>query len=255
MSEGRVTLSIEGAVATVLFDHPEAYNAMTFAMYAQLAEACTKIAATPSLRAVAFRGKGKAFVAGTDIREFLDFAGAEDGLAYEQRIEAGIAQIEALPVPTVAIIDGAAMGGGLVIAAACDLRLVSTRARFGVPIARTVGNCLSARNVARLVDSFGLGAVRAMLLLAQILQPVQAVTTGFALEVVEPDVIDFRAAELLTALVANAPLSIAAAREAIRLAARGGDDTDMIRRVYGSADFKEGVRAFIDKRAPVWTGR
>jgi enoyl-CoA hydratase len=255
MSEGRVTFSIEGAVATVLFDHPEAYNAMTFAMYGQLAEACTQIAATPGLRVAAFRGKGKAFVAGTDIREFLDFAGAEDGLAYEQRIEAGIAQIEALPVPTLAIIDGAAMGGGLVIAAACDLRLVSTRARFGVPIARTVGNCLSARNVARLVDCFGLGPARAMLLLAQILQPDQAVAAGFALEAIDPDAINTRAAELLAILTANAPLSIAAGREAIRLAARNGDDTEIIRRVYGSADFKEGVRAFVEKRAPVWMGR
>ncbi|MDB5536826.1 MAG: enoyl-CoA hydratase [Devosia sp.] len=255
MSEGKVTLSIEGAVATVWFDHAVAYNAMTFAMYAQLAEACTQIAATPGLRAAAFRGRGKAFVAGTDIREFLDFTGAEDGLAYEQRIETGIAQIEALPVPTLAIIDGAAMGGGLVIAAACDLRLVSTRSRFGVPIARTVGNCLSGRNVARLVESFGLGAVRAMLLLAQILQPEQAVASGFAFEAVEPEVIDFRAAELLDILLANAPLSIAAGRQAIRLAARGGDDSEMIRRVYGSADFKEGVRAFVEKRAPVWTGR
>jgi enoyl-CoA hydratase len=140
-----------------------------------------------------------------------------------------------------------------VIGAACDLRLVSTRSRFGVPIARTVGNCLSARNVRRLVDSFGGGPTRTMLLLAHILQSEQAVAAGFALEAVESESIDARATQLLATLVANAPLSVAASRQAMRMGPND-DDAEMIRRVYGSADFQHGVRAFVDKREPVWTG-
>jgi enoyl-CoA hydratase len=148
------------AVATVLFDRPAARNAMTFAMYDELSHACRTIAATPGLRAAVFRGSGGAFVAGTDISEFAAFNSGEDGVAYERRIEAEIAEIEHLPVPTLAVVDGAAMGGGLIIATACDLRIASTRSRFGAPIASTLGNCLSIRNVARLERAFGLGAAR-----------------------------------------------------------------------------------------------
>lgn len=255
MSAGSVRLSIKGAVATVLFDRGSVRNAMTFAMYDQLSRACQTIAATSALRAAVFQGVGGAFIAGTDIGEFVAFASGDDGLAYERRIEAGIAEIEHLPVPTLAVIDGPAMGGGLIIATACDLRIASTRSRFGAPIARTLGNCLSIRNMARLERAFGLGATRRMLLLAETLDPSEAHACGFLLGIAESGELQVKAAEMLARLEAGAPLTIAATREAIRrLGAGRSDDADVIAKVYGSADFREGISAFVQKRAPQWSG-
>jgi enoyl-CoA hydratase/carnithine racemase len=256
VSAGAVRLSIEGRVATVLFDRPAARNAMTFAMYDELSQACRAVAAMPGLRVAVFRGAGGSFVAGTDIREFLALGNGRDGVEYERRIEAGIAEIEALPVPTLAIVDGAAMGGGLMIATACDLRIASARSRFGVPIASTVGNCLSIRNVARLERAFGLGATRRMLLLAEALDASEARERGFLLGIAEDDQLLARADAILARLEANAPLSIAATREFIRRLAEGGGagGEDVIARVYGSRDFREGVSAFLEKRPPRWSG-
>src|SRR5271170_2719230 len=195
MTSGSVELAIAGGVASVLFNRPEAHNAMTFAMYDRLEQACAQISADNSVRAVVFRGAGEAFVAGTDINEFRDVKTAEDGLRYESRIERTIELVERIAAPTLAVVTGAAMGGGLVLAAACDLRLITPRARFGVPIARTVGNCLSVANTARLVASLGVTRAKRMLLLAEIMDAGEAVACGFALGVVAPEGIDRRSEE------------------------------------------------------------
>lgn len=253
MDQGNVTLEMRGEVAEVVFDRPKARNALTFAMYEALAAACATINARHGLRAAVFRGAGEAFVAGTDISEFTAFAGAGDGMEYERRVDEVIALVETLNVPTLAVVDGPAVGGGLVIAAACDLRLVTPRARFGVPIARTVGNCLSVRNVARLERAFGLGAARKMLLLSMFVDGAEARSLGFALDCVESDALAAATEEVLRKLRAAAPLTIGASREAFRrLAGIAIDDSDIISRVYGSADFQEGVRAFLEKRKPIW---
>jgi enoyl-CoA hydratase/carnithine racemase len=256
MSTGSVRLSIDGAVMTVVFDRPAARNAMTFAMYDELSRACRAIATTPGLRVALFRGSGGAFVAGTDIAEFVGLDSGRDGVAYERRLEEGIVEIESLPVPTLAVIDGAAMGGGLMIATACDLRIASTRSRFGVPIASTLGNCLSIRNLARLERAFGVGATRRMLLLAEALDASEAHACGFVLTVGEADELSAKAAAIVARLEANAPLTIAATRQSLRRLAgtSAPDDEDMITNVYGSRDFREGVSAFLDKRAPRWSG-
>ena len=98
---------------------------------------------------------GKAFVAGTDIRQFAEFKSAQDGLVYEARIDAVLDRLEAVRKPTIALVDGFAMGSGLAISAACDLRVITPAAKFGMPIARTVGNCLSMGNYARLAQALG----------------------------------------------------------------------------------------------------
>jgi enoyl-CoA hydratase len=257
MTSGSVDLAISGGVASVLFNRPEAHNAMTFAMYDRLEQACAQISADNSVRAVVFRGAGEAFVAGTDINEFRDVKTAEDGLRYESRIERTIELVERIEAPTLAVVTGAAMGGGLVLAAACDLRLITPRARFGVPIARTVGNCLSVANTARLVASLGVNRAKRMLLLAEIMDAGEAVACGFALEIVASEEIDRRAAEMAGMLSSNAPLTLRVAKEAIRRVAATGlpNDDDLVRLAYGSGDFKEGVSAFLEKRKPVWTGR
>src|SRR6516165_7442195 len=171
MSEpGTVRYSAEDGVATIVFDRPAARNALTWRMYDELARICETVAADRSLHAVIFRGGGEgAFVAGTDIGQFESFAGGEDGIAYERRIDDAIEAIERLPSPSIAVVTGIAAGAGLMIATASDFRFATPDARFGLPIARTVGNCLSMANVARLLAAFGPAITRRMLLLAETL--------------------------------------------------------------------------------------
>ena len=118
MSAGTVRLTIDGPVATIVFDRPGMRNALSLAMYDELSAACDRIVSTRGLRATVFRGANGAFVAGTDIAEFRSFTAGEDGVRYEARLERGVAEVEALPVPTLAVVDGPATGGGLMIATA-----------------------------------------------------------------------------------------------------------------------------------------
>ena len=252
MSAGTVRLTIDAAVATIVFDHPGMRNALSLAMYDELSVACGQIASTPGLRAAVFRGANGAFIAGTDIAEFRSFKTGEDGVRYETRLERGVAEVEGLPVPTLAVVDGPATGGGLMIATACDLRVASSRARFGVPVARTLGNCLSRANLLRLERAFGQGQTSRMLLLADLLEANEALAAGFLVAMAEPDVLETRVAEILDKLVANAPLTLAATRALMR--ALSEPEEKVIAHVYGSRDFKEGVEAFLAKRAPVWVG-
>lgn len=257
MSEGRVTLARDGTVARVVFDRPEARNAMTWAMYAQLSDICNALCLDASVRLVIFRGAGNAaFVAGTDIEQFTNFKTGDDGIAYEQQIEACVAAFELLPMPTVAIVEGWTVGGGLILATACDFRIASTSARFGVPIAKTLGNCLSVANLARLVAAFGMARVRRMLMLADILSADEALEAGFLSQVCAPGDIDAAGAALCARLLALAPVTQSVTKESLRRLVANSlpDDQDLIRRCYGSDDFQEGVRAFVAKQSPVWTG-
>ncbi|MEJ6022811.1 enoyl-CoA hydratase/isomerase family protein [Ramlibacter sp. PS4R-6] len=256
--KGAVTLSMDGAVAHVTFDRPQARNAMTWDMYADLARICDQLAADPSVRCTVFRGAGgEAFVAGTDIEQFLAFQGGDDGVAYEKNIESGIAKMEALPMPTLAVIDGWCVGGGLALATACDIRIATPTAKFGVPIARTLGNCLSIANIARLIAAFGRPRVQRMLLSAELIEAHEARGCGYLAQVVDAQHIDEDLAKRAQQLASLAPVTQAVSKEALRrLLVQGLPEADdLIRRAYGSEDFREGVAAFTQKRQPGWRGR
>ena len=258
MSEGSVQLRIEAGIASVLFDRPQARNAMTWAMYAQLDEICDRLHADASVRLATFRGAGgEAFVAGTDIEQFKAFKTDQDGLAYEQQIERGIHKLESLPMPTLAIIEGWTIGGGLAIATACDFRIATPASRFGVPIAKTLGNCLSATNLARLVAVFGMPRVKRMLMLAEILSADEALAAGFLLQISPAAELDAAVTALCTRIAALAPVTQSVTKESLRRLRLHSlpDDEDLIRQCYGSSDFHEGVEAFVAKRSPLWTGR
>jgi enoyl-CoA hydratase len=258
MTDGEVRYSRDGGVATVIFDRPAARNAMTWRMYEQLGNACARIRSEDGLRLAVFRGAGgKAFVAGTDIAQFLAFRSGDDGIAYEAKMEGYIDGLESLPVPTLAVIEGFAIGGGLAIAAACDLRIATPGARFGVPIARTLGNCLSIANYARLVAALGAPRAKRMLLLAENLSAEEALACGFLSELVEPSDLDRRIAELSERLTRHAPVTMRVSKEAIRRILHAGlpDGDDLVRACYGSDDFRVGVAAFVEKREPQWTGK
>ena len=255
---GEVRLTVSGGIGAIVFDRVEAHNAMTWTMYEQLAAICTSLAADPAVRVVTMRGAGgKAFIAGTDIEQFAQFSGGDDGIAYERRIDAGIDLIEQLPMPVVAILDGWVVGGGLAIAAACDLRIATAETSFGVPIARTLGNCLSTANTARVVAGFGIGAAKRMLLLAEMLSAEEARTCGFVTQIAARESLDDGASAMCARLLKHAPLTMRAAKETIRrLAAAGAaSNDDLIRLCYGSDDFKAGVAAFVAKKPAIWEGR
>jgi enoyl-CoA hydratase len=258
MDEGEVRFAREGNIAKVTFDRPSARNAMTWRMYEQLYAICCEIRADPSVRIAVFRGAGgKAFVAGTDISQFLTFHSGEDGISYEQRMESYIEAIESIPVPTLAVIEGWAIGGGLAIASVCDLRIATTGTRLGVPIARTLGNCLSMANYARIVAALGPARAKRMLLLADMITAEEALSAGFVIGVVEPVDIERRVTEICERLASNAPVTMRVSKEAIRRLLHAGlpDGDDLVRTCYGSDDFRLGVRAFVDKREPQWQGR
>jgi enoyl-CoA hydratase len=260
MSEGAVHLHIdsESGVASVLFDRPQARNAMTWAMYAQLGQICKQVQADVSVRLVTFRGAGgEAFVAGTDIEQFTAFRSGEEGVVYEQEIDQCIAQLETLRMPTVAVLEGWVIGGGLAIATACDFRIATLSSRFGVPVARTLGNCLSVANLARLSAVFGVARLKRMLMLAETLTADEALASGFLLQVCKACEIDAALAQLCERLGAMAPVTQSVTKEGLRRLASQNlpSDEDLIRRCYGSDDFREGVAAFVGKRRPVWTGK
>lgn len=256
--QGQVRLQIEAGVASVLFDRPQARNAMTWAMYEQLAAINRQLSADSRVRVAVFRGAGgQAFVAGTDIEQFAAFKTGEDGVAYERQIEAGIELMCNLPMPTVAVVEGWCVGGGLAIATACDFRLATPGAKFGVPIAKTLGNCLAIANVARLRAAFGHQRVRRMLLLAEFIDANEALACGFLHAMEAPETIDQAATSLVQRLVALAPVTQRVSKATLeRLATHDlAESEDLIRTAYGSDDFHEGVAAFVAKRPPVWSGQ
>jgi enoyl-CoA hydratase/carnithine racemase len=255
MSELEVTQ--DGGVLTVLFNRPEARNAMTFAMYQGLEEACARADADDSVRVMVLRGAGgRAFVAGTDISQFSTFTSGEDGIAYEEGISRVVNRLEDVAVPTVAAIEGPCVGGGLALAAACDLRVATESSRFGVPIARTLGNCLSMNSYSLLVHHLGPGRTLDMLLRARLLSAAEAHAAGFVGEVVADGELEPALTALLEVLLSHAPLSMKAAGQAVARLRRANlpDGDDIVREVFGSADFRAGVSAFVNRKPASWTG-
>lgn len=259
-SPGQVHYEVRGTTGWVVFDRPEARNAMTFAMYDQFQKAMAAIEDDPSLRAVVLTGAGeRAFVAGTDIAEFRSIVTDEDALAYEAKIDAILDRLERLRVPTVAALRGACTGAGVGIAASCDLRLGSPSAAFGLPIARTLGNCLSMGNYARLSQLIGAGALKEVVFSSRLVPASEAKQMGFLSELVADEgSLLTRADELAGELASRAPLTLWATKEALRRlrqADRLPDGSDLIVGCYLSADFREGREAFLAKRRAVWTGK
>ncbi len=258
MSDGEVRTERRGDVVHVTFDRPAARNAMTWQMYEQLGEICGRLRADQTVRAVVFRGAGgKSFIAGTDIAQFRTFTSGEDGIAYEEKMERYLAAIEALPMPTLCVVEGFAIGGGLAIAACCDIRIATPGARFGVPIARTLGNCLSVANYARVVGALGYSRAKRVLLLAENITAEEALAGGFVAEIVQPAEVNAKVAELCDRLVQHAPITMRVSKEALRRLLHAGfpDGDDLVRQTYGSEDFRAGVAAFVEKKTPEWKGK
>ena len=247
----------EGALGLVTLNRPQARNALTFAMYERLAELC-RSPEDLGVKALIITGAGeKAFAAGTDIAQFRGFTTEQHALDYEARIDAVLGAVETCPLPTIAAIAGACTGGGAAIAAACDLRITTADLKFGFPIARTLGNCLSVANLARLSALLGAGRTREIIFTSRLVGAEEALTAGLVSEVLDDHAaLMARAKALAGTLAEQAPLTLRATKEGLRrLAQNDVEDRDLIVSCYTSEDFREGLEAFLAKRKPNWQGR
>ena len=248
---------ITGSSAVLTFTRPDARNALTWEMYDALERACDAADTDDRIRVLIIRGSGGAFAAGTDIAQFASFASGADGVAYERRLDQLVERLERVRVPTIAAVDGPAVGGGCLIAAACDLRICSDRARFGVPVARTLGNCLSLANTARLADLVGTGRLRDLLLTGRLVDAAEALAIGLATRVVPADQLEAAVLALANELSTRATSTVRATKALMtRLRAHrtpASAAEELIEECYGSPDFREGVAAFKEGRKPDFT--
>src|SRR5918999_5949420 len=255
-----ILYEVRDGIAFVTFNRPQARNAFTFAMYERLAEICAIADEDRSIKAMLLTGAGgKAFAAGTDISQFRAFKTPEDALDYESRIDRVLGALERCRVPTIAAIAGACTGGGAGIAGCCDIRIAASNARFGVPIARTLGNCMSMSNFSRFAALIGPARVKDMIFTARLIEAPEAKAIGLVNEVVEdPAALMMRAEEGTRMIAGHAPLTLQAAKEALRrlqprLSREEGQD--LLLMCYMSEDFREGMDAFLTKRQPNWKSK
>lgn len=258
MSEPELLYRQDGPIAWVTFNRPQARNAMTWGMYDALREACERVDADSAIKVLVLQGAGdKAFVAGTDIAQFQVFETERDGIEYEARVERDVTRLETVTKPTIALIRGYAVGAGASLALACDLRLATPSAQLGIPIARTLGNCLSLPTYARLVAAIGEARTKELLFTARLAGADEGTVLGLWRVVAEAR-LEEEGRALAELLAGHAPLTLWATKESLRrlrsvtLSGLSGDD--IVARVYTSADFHEGVNAFLAKRKASWKG-
>ncbi|WP_343615263.1 enoyl-CoA hydratase [Novosphingobium sp.] len=255
----RVIYEKQGPVASIRFCNPAAHNALTGQMWHDLRDAARDLAADPAIRVATFRGVGgKAFISGTDIGKFADYTSGQQGIDYERDIDDCMSAIDAIPCTTIALVEGWAVGGGMNISAACDFRIATPDARFGSPIGRTIGNCLSALSLARIGGAVGVQYAKRMVLLGEFLSAQQLYDSGFLLRIVEREDLDTEAEALCTRAAENAPLTTRVTKQTLLRGQQAllPEIEDLIGLVYGSADFRRGVANFLarSKTLPEWTG-
>jgi enoyl-CoA hydratase len=255
--EADLLYEVSDGIGRITFNRPQARNALTFRMYRRLAEICTGTASDHSLKVLILTGAGdKAFASGTDINQFRAFKTPQDAIDYETRIDEVLGTLERCQVPIIAAINGVCAGGGAGIAACCDIRIGTKTAKFGFPIARTLGNCLSMSNLARLSALIGAARLKEIIFTARLIEAAEAAGIGLLNEVVEDRAaLDRRVNELARLVASHAPLTLRSTKQAmLRLQPKVVEDEEQILMCYQSRDFREGMDAFLNKRPPQWMG-
>ena len=261
--ENELLYEADNGIGILTLNRPHRRNALTFAMYEKIKQICAQAGTDDDpdkLKVIIFKGAGDAaFAAGTDISQFKTFSGEDDAIAYEQMIEAVLHEIEYCEVPTIAALNGFVTGGGAAIAASCSLRIGSRSVKVGVPIAKTLGNCVAISNLKRLIALIGEARTAHILLSAQLIDAEDAKSAGFITELLEDQTqVEARALELAISMTQSAPLTLKATLNGIRRLREATplpDDHDLIKMCFGSNDFKEGITAFFEKRPAKWTGK
>ena len=259
MTTAETIFQVDPPFAVLTFNRPQARNAMTWAMYDALVAACEKVDADPAIRVFILKGAGgKAFVSGTDISQFQSFREPKDAIDYEKKISVILGRLERVTKPTITQVEGFATGAGCGIVATCDVSVATTDSAIGIPIARTLGNVASSGTFARIVHLIGPARAKEMIFTGRLIPAPEAQAIGLINRVVPRELIESEVMDMARQIAANAPLTIRATKEMTRrlMEARGTEqgDADLIEMCYMSADFKEGVEAFLNKRKPQWTG-
>ena len=255
--EADLLYEVRDGIGRITFNRPQARNSLTFGMYERLAEICASTGEDRSLKVLILTGAGdKAFASGTDINQFRAFKAPQDAIDYETRIDRVLGTLEQCSVPTIAAINGVCAGGGAGIAACCDIRIGVRSTKFGFPIARTLGNCLSTSNLSRLSALIGAARLKEIIFTARLIEAEEGLRLGLLNEVVEDlSALQRRADELARLVAGNAPLTLRATKQALhRMRPKVREDEDLILMCYQSRDFREGMDAFLNKRQPRWTG-
>src|SRR3954471_23608933 len=240
--DAELLYEVRDGIGRITFNRPQARNSLTFNMYERLAAICAKAGQDRSLKVLILTGAGdKAFAAGTDINQFRAFKTPQDAIDYETRIDQVLSTIEQCPVPTIAAINGACAGGGAGIAACCDLRIGTRTAKFGFPIARTLGNCLSMSNLGRLSALIGAARLKEIIFTARLIEADEAAALGLLNEVVaDIPALERRAEELARLVASHAPLTLRSTKQALhRMRPKVGEDEELILMCYQSRDFRE----------------
>lgn len=252
-----------GAVEWLAFNRPKSLNAMTHTMEAAMTQVFREVNDDPDVRALVLTGLSgdkPAFMAGADMGDLEDVGSLEDALRTEALAEEMTALLEAVRVPTMGVLNGFCVGMGGLIAAACDVRLASANLRFGFPIARTVGNCLSSKNFARLSSLIGPARTKELVFSARLLTADEMMAAGALREIVPPDGdLLTRAQDIATAMAQLAPLTLWGTKETLR---RMRDETpeaaaknDLLMACYASEDYQTAINAFTNREKPVFKGR
>ena len=253
-----ILVARDGLVATITLNRPDKRNALTTGMIARLHGEIERLATDGEARAVVLRAAGAAFCAGLDLRELAEQRAA--GAAETHTLEEALHVLEALPQPTIAVVQGDAVAGGCELALHCDLRLAGDAARFSMPLAR-IGLAVPVRLVWKLVETIGQAATRELLFTGEAVDAATAHALGLVNRVVPAADLERTATVLAEQIARNAPLSLRAMKaSAQRLAeqrrAIARDDLEeLARQVRASADLQEGLAAQRERRAPVFRGR
>ncbi|MGB5703408.1 MAG: enoyl-CoA hydratase [Polyangiales bacterium] len=257
---GEVRIEQDGPIAYMVFDHEKRRNAITVEMWETIPDAVREAQDDPGIRVVVMRGAGsEAFVSGADISEFEKTRTGNAGPAYDQTTARAFAALRSLEKPLIALIHGFCIGGGAAIALTADLRYAADDARFAVPPAR-LGLGYHTAGVEALIRTVGVSETADLLFTARRVSAEEARRIGLVNEVFAKDVADEAVDQIAHIMAKNAPLTIQSAKITLQELAKleMERDTDRIKasieRCYESADFKEGVRAFLEKRKPRFKG-
>jgi enoyl-CoA hydratase/carnithine racemase len=249
-------------IATVIFNRPKVRNAISLAMWSELPSIIDRLAADDAVRAIVIRGAGlEAFASGADISEFQENRkDAATAMAYNKTVEAACAAIRLCPKPTVAMIFGFCMGGAMAIAMACDLRFAAEGSRYGIPAAK-LSITYEFDAVHQLVDLVGPAYAKDILYSARTVGADEAFRIGLVQRLIPAAELETQTYDYLRAVASNAPLSVRAAK--IQMQAIFEGMTDVLReqmralrnQCFETEDYKEGTRAFLEKRPPKFQGR